>query len=503
MMKRTFSFLSVLALGSAMLHAAPQLYDITLTSAEKFTQCRIAYESETSVKFTGINKAGKEVTKEVKASSILLKKEVKTKKPVKEQTPAQEEKEPVKPEQNEPEATQEDASEEPAPAVEEQAQEEQETAESESSSPTPVLSGESSKIKAINPLKARVEELDKKAATIQEPSRSFSSRFTSTRSTIDKNIEKLEKDCDEVDTLQAELNALVATPFSLDQVQEYDRTKYAVDGKAAYDAMVMDMNQKKSSRKIGGLDKFEILRESYQGIPEYKEAHAWYIKTLKSLERKWEKAIEKEEAKREKLNADKRKALEEKDRADYQKLEDQLEKDDEHIAQVWFNPSARNLLMLRTAKNKADDALRRNERAKAHEHTGAVCNMINQCWRTMDEVKDLMVNGKYDEAKEKLEEDDVFKKLVRLNTELLPEDYKKPIKDQREELSAELKKRIAKRKSIQRNLDQKRSALERQSGAINNHIERLESMVADALADQNQEQPAEEQPEEAPAESEE
>ncbi|MBR1997967.1 MAG: hypothetical protein IJ993_06090, partial [Akkermansia sp.] len=94
MMKRTFSFLSVLALGSAMLHAAPQLYDITLTSAEKFTQCRIAYESETSVKFTGINKAGKEVTKEVKASSILLKKEVKTKKPVKEQTPAQEEKEP-------------------------------------------------------------------------------------------------------------------------------------------------------------------------------------------------------------------------------------------------------------------------------------------------------------------------------------------------------------------------------------------------------------------------
>ena len=331
-MKRTFSFLSVLALGSAMLHAAPQLYDITLTSAEKFTQCRIAYESETSVKFTGINKAGKEVTKEVKASSILLKKEVKTKKPVEEQTPAQEEKEPAKPEQNEPEATQKDASEEPAPAVEEQAQEEQKTAESESDSPTPVLSGESSKIKAINPLKARVEELDKKAATIQEPSRSFSSRFSSTRSTIDKNIEKLEKDCDEVDTLQAELNALVATPFSLDQVQEYDRTKYAVDGKAAYDAMVMDMNQKKSSRKIGGLDKFEILRESYQGIPEYKEAHAWYIKTLKSLERKWEKAIEKEEAKREKLNADKRKALEEKDRADYQKLEDQLEKDEEHTA---------------------------------------------------------------------------------------------------------------------------------------------------------------------------
>lgn len=502
MMKRTISFLSILAFGSAMLHAAPQLYDITLTTAEKFTQCRIAYESETTVKFTGLNKAGKEVTKEVKTSSILLKKEAKAKKATKPQATTKEVEEPSAPEETTPPQetpeTAESEAEEPEAA-------EQPTKPSEQPTPAPVLTGESSKIKAINPIKERIAALDKKAAAISEPSRSFSSRFSSTRGTVDKNLEKLEKDCEEVDSLQAEVEALESTPFSLDLVKEYDRTKYAVDGKAAYDAMVMDMNQKKSSRKIGGLDKFEILRSSYQGIPQYKEAHAWYIKTLKTLERKWEKAIEKEEAKREKLNAEKRKAMEDKDRADYQKLEEQLEKDDENITQVWFNPAARNLLMLRTAKNKADDALRRNERAKAHEYTGLVCDMINKCWQTMDEVKSLMIDGKYDEAKEKLDADEDFKKLVRLNTELLPEDYKKPIKDQREVLSDELKKRITKRKTLQRTLDQKRSALERQTASINNHLERLENMVADAMAAQApaEEQATEEQPAENASEGEE
>ncbi|MBQ9094794.1 MAG: hypothetical protein IJY53_00470 [Akkermansia sp.] len=92
-MKHPFSFLAILALGTAMLQAAPQLYDITLSNAEKFTQCKISFETDSTIKFTGFNKKGEEVTKEVKASSVLFKKEVKAKAPKvkKEDKPAVEE----------------------------------------------------------------------------------------------------------------------------------------------------------------------------------------------------------------------------------------------------------------------------------------------------------------------------------------------------------------------------------------------------------------------------
>ena len=60
-----------------MLQAAPQLYDITLSNAERYTQCKITYETDSVIKFRGTDKSGKVVTKEVKASSVLVRKEVK------------------------------------------------------------------------------------------------------------------------------------------------------------------------------------------------------------------------------------------------------------------------------------------------------------------------------------------------------------------------------------------------------------------------------------------
>lgn len=75
-MKRPFFFLALLVGSASWLHAT-QLYDITLSTAEKFTQCQIKYRGTAMTKFTGKNKKGEEVSMEVKTSSILLMKEVK------------------------------------------------------------------------------------------------------------------------------------------------------------------------------------------------------------------------------------------------------------------------------------------------------------------------------------------------------------------------------------------------------------------------------------------
>ncbi len=484
-MKRPISFLSILVFGAALLQAAPQLYDITLSNADKFTQCRIAYETDSLIKFTGTDKKGNVVTKEVKASSVLFKKEVATKAPKPAKTkPAEAPKaeEPQETPAATPDAT-EEAPEE-APAADTPAEAPAADA-AEEEAPAPVLNSASSRETTLNAITARLSEIDKKKATITEPSRNFTSRYNSARSSIEKSLPKIEAACDEIDKLQAEYESLTNKGFNFEIVSDLDRSKYAIDGKAAYDAMVMDMNQKKSSRKIGGLDKFEELRESFQGIPEYPEAYSWYIKTLKDLDRKWEKAISKEEAQRKKLNANKRESQEAKDQSEYDKLEEYLEKNDEHIAQVWYTPGNRNLVMLKGAKNKVEDALRRNERNKPHEQTGKVTALINRFWASMDKARDLMINGNFDAAREEMDENEDFKTIVRLHKNLLPDEYKKPIQEQRAALYNELKSRINDRKNMQRTLDTKRSALNRLAESTNNQVDRLDSVVVDALDEQN------------------
>lgn len=489
-MKRPISFLAILALGTAMLQAAPQLYDITLSNAEKYTQCKIAYESDSTIKFTGTNKKGEKVTKEVQISSVLIKKEVKAKAPKKAAAPAAETTETK--EEETPTATEPEVTETPAPPAEEAAEPQEEQEAEQEQEKAPELLGASSKEKSYDMLKKKVAEVEKKKEGIENPSRNFSSRYTGTYNNVEKSLQKIEAACEEIDAMQAEYDALSNTPFNFEIVADQDRHKYAVEGKAAYDAMLMDMNQKENARKIGGLDKFEALRESFQGIPEYPEAYKWYIKTLKSLDSKWEKAIANIEKKRKKMSESKLDDLEKKEQAEFDKLESQLEDEGEYIAQVWYNPRRSNLVMLKNCKRKVEEALRRNKNHKPLEHTGKVTELISAFWVSMDKARDYMLAGKYDEAKDELEGNEDYKKIIRLHKNLLPEEYKKPLRDQREALNKELKDRMNKRRNLQRTLDSKRSALMRLTETTESQITRLNELADDELAQQKEAAAAEE-----------
>ena len=197
--------------------------------------------------------------------------------------------------------------------------------------------------------------------------------------------------------------------------------------------------------------------------------------------------IDKEEAARKKYNSDKKAEADERDKKAFEKLKDELEEEGEHIAQVWYTPATRNLYMLRNAKTKVEDALRRNERTKKNEDIGTVTTLISNFWQTMDRARDMMVNGELDEAKELLDSDEDFKKIIRLHATLLPEEYKKPIRDQRAALNDEIKDRINKRRTNQRSLDSKRAALNRLTESTLNQLETLETQIKDELETQKQE----------------
>ena len=62
-------FLSLLAL-SVSLAQAEQVYDITLTSGESYTNCTITEKTDAATQFTGTDKEGKQISKTVAASDI-------------------------------------------------------------------------------------------------------------------------------------------------------------------------------------------------------------------------------------------------------------------------------------------------------------------------------------------------------------------------------------------------------------------------------------------------
>ena len=472
-MKRPAFLLAMLACGASLLQAA-DLYDITLTNAQKYTSCRISYTSGGKTKFTGKDKSGKTVTMTVKTSSILSKKEVEE-----EVKPAPVAEEPTPAPAPEPTAENKPAAEgEAAPAEQPAAADDQKPAEAPKTEATPAPE-EDVKAKDISlELRKKMEKVNSELASLTKPSNSLVSAVERGKSSFERNIGKIDEMAIEVAELQTKFNQVTGGDYTFTHVTSDARDKYMRDGKAAHDAMVIDVKEHKNSRKVGGLDKFEILRERYQGIPEYKEAYNWYITTLKTLQKRWTNLLNAEEKKRSKLNSAKQADMREKDEQAYKRLEDYFEKEGEQIAKVWYNPEKRNLVMLKAATSKVKDALRRNENGLRDEAIGTVPAMIEGFWANMDKVRTQMISGDLAGAGDTLKADENYNKLLRLNRQLLPEDYKAPLRAQRQDLDQEIKRRIRERTQLEKRLEQKIGQLERATESAEAQLDSLLERIA-------------------------
>lgn len=469
-MKRPIYLLAMLAWGAALAQA--DLYDITLSNAQKYTQCSVAYKGASTTKFTGTNKAGKVVTMEVKTSSILMMKEVQptpapTAKPA--PTPATEDTPAPEPETTEAPATTPEAEAAPAEPAPEPA--------------APVLTPpddeQTTKAKDVTlKLREKLALVDSELASLSNPSRSLQTSCKNSKTAVEKRLGDLDKQAIEVADLQTKFNQISGAEFEFTHITNNDRDKYHRDGQAAYKAMLIDVKEYKNARKVGGLDKFEILRERYQGIPEYKEAYKWYMSTLKDLQKRWDNLLRNEQKKRSKLTPAKKTDMDKRDRESYKKLEEYFEKNGEQIAKVWYNPDTRNMVMLQAATAKVKDALRRNETKSKEEAIGSVPDMIKAFWVTMDKARSEMISGAFDSAESTLSNDEIYNKLLRLNRNLLPDDYKNPMRTQRQELEREIKRRARERQSLESKLERAISSLERSTSSAEAQIDSMLERIA-------------------------
>lgn len=491
-MKIPFSIFALLGMSATLLQAAPQ-YTIHLSNAERFSDCTIIYKSSTTTKFRGKNRNGKEVIKEIPTSSIMYMGEIEkpaTPKGQKDQTT---------PQQETPEATTPKADEKATPTTDEaKPQEEakpegdkpQEDTKAEAEqAPTPAPQSEfydanvqqqagTDKAKdATLRLREKMQLLDSSLEEINKPSRSLRSICESTKNRIVTQLKNLDKLSLEIAELQNKFNNSGMADYQF-QIKPEERDVFLHDATAAYEAMVIDMKERKSRRKVGGLDKFEILYLRYQGAPEYKKAHEWYIKTLKDLHKKWSRMLANETAKRKKYPDGRVSAMVADDEEEFAKMEAYFQREGEEVSKVWYSPSPRNVKMLNNCINKVNERLRRNEYTDLDREVGTVPELLNRFWAMMDEARNLTVCGNLEAAETLLNNDTPLQAISRLKANTMPHEYRNPLTAEKRALLTEVRNRIRDRRSLKTNLERKTNQLDRSIAAaesqINNALDAIE-----------------------------
>ena len=444
-MKKSFLLLSLATLGLSMVQAAQ--YTITFTTpertTERYTDCTVIYKSSSTTKFRGTDKSGKTITKEIPSSSIIMMREV-IKEEAQEDTPAQETQEPAQ-------ATE-------TPAV--QATETAPAAESKEAEQAPIADGnitqregEDKAKDATLRLRSRLTEMETLMSKISKPSRALQSQVDQVKRRVTSQLAEMDKQALNVAKLQEDFNQAGAADFTFDKVSADQRDQYLRDGQAAYRAMRTDMKEKKGRRKVAGLDKFEIMRDRYQGIPEYKEAYEWYVKTLYALQKKWTNMLNKEEAARKRLATDKRTLRTKQDNEEYNEIAQKLKEDGDDIGKVWFVPPSKNQKMLAISVNKVKDAIRRNEDHPLDKEVGTVPALLEQFWADMDKVRMAIVTGNLEGADQMLRSNAAYPTINRLKNHLLPSEYREPLKEQYKETQKTIQSRMRGHTNLKRSLE--------------------------------------------------
>lgn len=445
-MNKTSIILSLMALGFSIAQAA-QVYTITLTSAERFTDCTVIYKSSSSTKFRGTDKSGKTVTKEVPTKNIIMMREVvkETEEPETQETPEAQPQETPAPEQKQAETP--TAPEGTTPAA-------------EGEQPAPIVDGNVAQREGENKakdatlrLREKLTALDTEMAKITSPSRSLQSQVSQAKRRVTSQLEDMDKRALEVARLQEQFNKAGAADFTFDKVSVEQRDQYMRDAAAAYKAMKIDMKERRGRRKVAGLDKFEIMRERYQGVPEYKEAYEWYVKTLYALQKKWTNMHDREEKARQRLQGEKRNLRNRQDDTEYRNIAAKLKEEGDDIAKVWVVPPGRNLKMLSTGLNKVKDAIRRNEDRPLDDEVGTVPSLLNQYWESMDKARMAMITGDLEGAEKMLKDNAAYPIIMRLKTYLLPNEYRTPLVEQHKEMEREIRSRSREYNTLKRQLE--------------------------------------------------
>lgn len=331
---------------------------------------------------------------------------------------------------------------------------------------------------ALEVMAAKNARLDQVYASIEKPNRATRDRYSAHTKDYKERLEKIEGIRKQVEELTAKKQTLLSLPYEFSIVPEESRYVYEQEGeelaKKVYDAL----NSKSETTQLEGLRRYGALKESYQGLPRFKEVTNAYQKVVFRLDKKWNTLrdnIKKERAKWPHSKLDK---LMESERTQYDALVRKMESSDLNIDEVWFLPRGNNSLMLEKALEHSRRA-KQSLQNKSVDVPNNVPQLLHDYWAYADGVRELMQSGNYEEASNKLSDDDSFRAVSSLSRYAMPEVYKDGIRKQQEDMRNELRRRKSEQTSLDREMQRATSSLEREMSNLDMRIDRvMESIEA-------------------------
>ena len=324
----------------------------------------------------------------------------------------------------------------------------------------------------IEAMREKMAKIDKAYSELEKPTRILSEKYTRMTGDVQEAIKKLEGLQSQLDELETKLKNS-SEDFEFSVVPTDERYKYETEGNELVKKVIDNLSSKNENKLIEGLQLFEGLRANYQGVPRYAEAAELYQRVIAKFEKKWSSLLESVKRDRQKMRTTNKDQLAESEKRQYERLEKKMESEHRDIEEDWFLPKPTdNMLML-------DKAMSRVRRAKNSISTRSadtqanVPELLHKFWDNMDAVKELMVNGKLEEAEDKLKEDDSLRSLSSLSRTQLPDNIRNDLRKQFQALSDELRNRQSSLRKMNTELNSTKSAFERQARSLDTRMDRL------------------------------
>lgn len=332
---------------------------------------------------------------------------------------------------------------------------------------------------AIAAVRKKMELIDQAYASLEKPRKATTQNYNRHVEEVKERLKKMEDIKTQLDELEIKKAATGGSDYIFEVVPEEDRYKYETEGNALAKKAIDNLSSKSETAQIEGMRFFEMLRDTYQGLPQFKEANLLYQKNVNKFEKKWNTQLEGIKRERQKWPSSRREQTTEGEQRQYDALANKLARDSRNIEDEWFVPKMGNAIMLDKALSRARRA-KSIQQSKTVEEGGKVPELLHSFWGSMDEVRELMKEGKLEEALDKVGEDTSYRELMSMSRYLLPDYVKEGIRKQSDELRSEIRSRQNERRNVERELSRTITAFDREVHYLETRMDRmLESLLND------------------------
>lgn len=331
---------------------------------------------------------------------------------------------------------------------------------------------------ALTAQRKRFEDIEKQAAELKEPSRTFTSRYERMKAEAERSNKRIDEQLQKVKASEEKLEEISRGSFLFEVVRESEREQYAQEGAEMVQKVTKLLNGK-DTEQIEGVAGFEALYENYQGIPGYVAAHDQYRNVLDRFERKWTAARDKAQRDRQKLTGSARTKADDAEQSLYRRTAKKMSGLNKDIEKDWFAPSGNmmsNMLLLDLLLQKVRTA-KRMASSEPEDDAEKLPDMIKAYWDEMDIVVQKLQTGAPDQGTEMLNESKSFDAIMAARHRSIPEKYKKLIREQHNKLRDELRRSSSALRQAKRDLERDKNTLESDISRLGSYLDAMQSAL--------------------------